>query len=127
MSNSIYRVKLEITDYQEIEINAASSLLSVAPQRGDWSEPVYTRNFLGGMIPVLREQGVDLWYINRPETNPDFKQQTKKVGIAIVGTGNEMPKYVGTVHSTFLGTCVMQNNLVWHVFEVPAGWPGETE
>lgn len=106
--NRIFRQQLKITDYQEITINAGSRLLSVAPARGR-----YTKEAIWGEIQI---QGIDLWYINRPEIDPNFKQQTEDVGIYLVGTGNLMPNVIGSIHTSFLGTCVMANDLVWHVF-----------
>lgn len=112
-NNSIYRTQLKIVDYQQITINAGSRLLSVAPAREK-----YTQKGSWGEIQI---QGIDLWYINRPEVDPNFQQQTEDVGIYIIGTGNPMPNVIGTIHTSFLGTCVMDNYLVWHVF---SGRPG---
>lgn len=112
-NNKIFRTQLKILDYQEITINANSSLLSVAPARDTYK---HESGYPGGHIDV---QGIDLWYINRPEMDPNFPELKKLLGIYVIGTGNPIPNAIGTSRTHFLGTCVMSNDLVWHVFEGP--------
>lgn len=57
--------------------------------------------------PGRTHNGIDIWTIHH-----NGKSEEKR-GIYIVGTGNPMPDGL----SAFIGTCVMPNGLVWHVFE----------
>jgi hypothetical protein len=86
----IFRYSLKLTVTQTIEMPLSYKLLSVAPGRTD-------------------DYTIDLW-AQVPEQAPMVP-----VTIEIVGTGHPMPKAV----LYFVGTAVMPDGLVWHVFERP--------
>lgn len=88
---TIHHFELEITDYQEISLPSAHQLLSVAPSRYE----------IG--------QKIDLWALVKESHHNVLRP------IVIVGTGNPIPDLFPLVGS-FLGTAVMRNGLVWHVF-----------
>jgi hypothetical protein len=84
----IFRYPLKVVGTQTIEMPLYYTLLSVAPGRTD-------------------EYTIDLW-AQVPEQAP-----LVPVDIEIVGTGHPMPR----VMLDFVGTAVMPDGLVWHVYE----------
>lgn len=85
----VWRYQLKVTDQQTIDMPLGYQLLSVAPGRG------------------IREYLIDLW-VQVPEEAPEVP-----VEIQIVGTGHPMPQ----ARLDFIGTAVMSDGLIWHVFE----------
>ena len=92
----IHKQCLELKDTQTITIPWHANIISVAKQK------------IGGTLETLC-----VWYY----FGKDPCAATKEIEILIVGTGNEGPDVSG---GRFLGTFVMENNLVWHVFESPS-------
>lgn len=90
--DAIFRYELAVVDNQEVSLPAEHVLLAVAEGRG----PSYH---------------IDLWARVRSSGGNGVKRAFR-----IFGTGHPMPAdgldYVGTV--------VMADELVWHVFAVPA-------
>lgn len=93
----IFREQLEIED-QCLNLAGLRKILSVAPARQGY--------------------GIDMWWVadDTPETI------TTHVDIYVMGTGHPMPPpldlknpYIAAAVD-FLGTCVMSDGLVWHVF-----------
>lgn len=105
----ILRFPLTIDDYQEISVPTAYHVLSCAPARSTYE----MKNSWGGM--PTRTHGIDLWV--RVATS----DHNTALGIYIIGTGNEMMRHPtgGNLDLNFIGTCVMPNMLVWHVFTGP--------
>ena len=98
----IYKYELNITDKQRIQVPGKHLRpLSVAEQYGK----------------------LMLWAIVSDEP-PDFRANHTELEITIIGTGNPAPdlRQVDTFDGMrFIGTVVMSDGLVWHVFakEVP--------
>lgn len=90
---TIWKYELQITDEQELKIPPNADILSVAYQRNNDEQ----RDMLC------------LWAMVQPS-----RLQMSRF-IEIHGTGNPSidPQYT----RIFIGTVVMPNNLVWHVFE----------
>lgn len=86
MTNRIFRYQLEVTDEQQLYMPHSYEALSVAPSRGGYH--------------------IDLWV----QVNPDNTTSAPK--FYVVGTGNPMPDR----ELDFVGTAVMSDGLVWHVF-----------
>jgi len=88
----ILKYKLEITDHQRIEVGNNQAIpLSVAEQNGK----------------------LMLWANVLEDHYP--KNVTGTIIVDIIGTGNLC--YDGSVNlHNFIGTAVMANGLVWHVF-----------
>ena len=84
---SIYRYELKITDYQVI--STTTPPLAVAPGRN--------------------HNGIDLWAFNIENV------KTVPRSIYILGTGNPISVFLDL--NRYIGTVVMPNGLVWHVFE----------
>lgn len=63
---------------------------------------------------ATRSSGHTRWNVNGPRLPP-------VLGVWIVGTGNPMPEEMIAADALFHGTCVMENNLVWHVFSAVVG------
>lgn len=99
----IFRYPLDIADYQELKIPYPAKIISVAPSRDHPNTQI------------------DMWAV----AGSDY---TKTVAVAIVGTGNPIPNYVD-VHSltSFIGTVVAPNRLVWHVYETSPRKPTAAE
>jgi hypothetical protein len=101
-NTTIHRYDLYVTDTQVINVPVSHTILSVAPGRQQ-HHGVHS---------------IDMWIKVRPSPNAD-------VGIWILGTGNPWPTFETNGGTTFtydldfIGTCVMENQLVWHVFEGP--------
>lgn len=91
----IHKQHLELKDIQKITIPWHANVLSVDKQK------------IGGILETLC-----IWYY----FGEDLCVATKEIEIRIVGTGNAGPDVQGSV---FRGTFVMENGLVWHVFEMP--------
>ena len=88
---AILRFKLEVTDRQEIEIPGRYKILSVAPGRNGYH--------------------IDMW----ARVIPDEMHSIR--AFYIYGTGHPLPTGGGLViDQEFIGTCVMSDGLVWHVF-----------
>lgn len=87
----IFRQQLLIIDDVDIFVPKGTKPLSVAPGRGG-------------------NDHLDLWY-SIPDSFPD-----ERVGMSvhIAGTGPPIEPEVSL--DDFIGTCVMPNGLVWHVF-----------
>lgn len=101
MTTSIWRFPIDIDDLQTISVPSTHEVLSCAPAR----DLTYHR-VLGRDV-----QAIDLWVrVAKSDHNVD-------VGIHIFGTGHPMPDFSDPW--TFVGTCVMDNKLVWHVFTGP--------
>jgi hypothetical protein len=101
-NTTIHRHSLDVTDFQVLNLPTAHQILSVAPGRYQ-----------------SQHYAIDLWVkVSPSDHNTD-------VGIWILGAGNPWPAYetnsgVGFTHDLdFIGTCVMNDGLVWHVFEGP--------
>jgi len=86
---TIYKYNLEITDRQSLELPKNADILSVKNQ----------------------DNKLCLWaYV-------DTEIEEKTIHeIEVFGTGNPIFENSKTVRE-FLGTCVMPNGLVWHVFK----------
>lgn len=97
----IYRQQIGITDDQTIVVPWLSKVLSVAPARDAYA--------------------IDLWY-----TVPEFAPCQQQLLVHIAGTGHPIPKEFAThgddvsalhpITDNFVGTCIMPDGLVWHVF-----------
>jgi len=87
--NTIWKFVLNICDYQEVEMPLGAYILS-AGQDGN------------GDLCV--------WAL----VNNDFKTVRR---FRILGTGNMFPDYNQDDYHAFLGTVVMNNGLVWHIWE----------
>lgn len=98
--SKIFRYALEITDYQEISVPSNHKVLSCAPARSTYE------------APWGPEQGIDLWVW--VDQNPDHGFTTLRLWA--VGTGNPMPTDIAMDRIYFVGTCVMTDGLVWHLF-----------
>lgn len=92
----IHKQHLDIVESQRITIPWNANIVSVASQKGE----------------------LYVWYYFALEPFTT----SKEVEIRIVGTGNAGPDVTG---GKFLGTCVMEYGLVWHVFEMPCPEDGE--
>lgn len=90
----IHKQHLELVDVQIITIPLNAEILSVAKQK------------IGGMLETLC-----VWYYFLGEV-----VDTKDIEIRIVKTGENSPNVSG---SAFRGTFVMENEMVFHVFEMP--------
>ena len=105
----VFRYPLKIEDYQEVSVPTAYQVLSCAPARDQYA----MENLYG---PPRLTHGIDLWIkVGPSHLNTDL-------WIYIVGTGNPMPEHPrtgGSLDLNFIGTCVMPNDLVWHVFVGP--------
>lgn len=89
----IYKITLAIVDMRTIDLPISAEILHVGEQNGH----------------------LCMWY-QFIESDPIQTQTTKRHTIEIIGTGNhyyQRPR----VH---IGTVVMSNGLVWHVFKVTA-------
>lgn len=87
----IYRYKIDVTA-DSLELPYEHELLSIAPARDGYY--------------------IDLWARVTPDTKPVTRE------IAVYGTGHPISdpwRSFGT-GLTFLGTAVMSDGLVWHVF-----------
>jgi hypothetical protein len=93
--NSIYRVSVPVTDYQELDLTGPP--LSVAADR-DGSSACF-----------------DLWFEHRDlGFEPDYHHPYP---IWVFGTGHPVPWTHYTRYAwVFLGTVVTPSGLVWHVF-----------
>lgn len=85
----IYRYQLFVADHVPIVLQRGSTILSVAPSR-------------------TSDMHIDLW---ATAYNPPGQPHVRD--LYIVGTGGPIP----ALPLRFIGTCVMPNGLVWHVFE----------
>lgn len=87
----IWKFELSITDVQEVDIPFPARVLSVGNQRDE----------------------LVLWAL----VDPDDELMTVK--IRIVGTGNpfDFELFDDARQAKFIGTVLMGNGLVWHVFE----------
>lgn len=102
MSTTIHRLKLDVTDIQLHRVPSSHTILSVAPGRHQGS--FYALDMWVKVSPS--DHDVDLF-------------------VYILGTGNPWPTY--RINSgddvdfalDFVGTCVMDDGLVWHVFTGP--------
>ena len=107
----INRYYLKLTDYQTITIPSGYHVLSAAPGRDTYND---TRQIPGGVWrgPI---QGIDLWV-----KVTDSPQQIG-LGVYLLGTGHPYPttKHGESIPLNFIGTCVMENGLVWHVHVGP--------
>jgi hypothetical protein len=100
-STAIFRYPLKVTYYQTFSVPTKYKILSCAPARVGY--------------------GIDLW----AKVSPRHRDTT--VAIYILGTGHPWPsepfggdeQYVQTLDLDFVGTCVMDDGLVWHVFTGP--------
>jgi hypothetical protein len=93
---AIYRYPLEVTDFQILKVPSAHTILSVAPGRHQGSH-----------------YSLDLW----AKVSPIDHYST--VAVYILGTGHPFPTYKTSgvdLDIDFVGTCVMDDGLVWHVF-----------
>ena len=96
-ASSIYRFNLKLTDYQEISLPTSHEVLSVAPARDTYDFGDGRKTF-----------GIDLW------ARVSKSHHNKAIGIWVIGTGHPYPEEFDL---SFVGTAVMQNKLVWHVFK----------
>lgn len=88
----IYKYELKITDKQVVKMPAGADLLSVQPSD-----------------PNRQEDMLWVWAL------VDEKDSQMSREFLIVGTGHECnARFYG-----YLGTCMMPNGLVWHVFHRP--------
>lgn len=103
----INRYYLKLADYQTITIPSGYQVLSAAPGRDTYNNPML------GRAPI---QGIDLWI--KVADSP----QEIGLGVYLIGTGNPWPtmgKGGAWVPLNFIDTCVMENGLVWHVHVGP--------
>ncbi len=92
--STIYRYELAVTDEQHVSLPSAHTLLSVAPSRGGYH--------------------VDLW------ARVSASHHETKRTFHIFGTGHPLPDTGQTAGDMdFIGTAVMPDGLVWHVFVEP--------
>lgn len=104
----IVRYPLEIVDYQQVQPLWPGRILSVAPGR---------REYVPGRVDTprpQREQRIDMWAFDNDDNRGD--RPLPVLGVWIVGTGNPIDPAMFEADAMFHGTCVMENNLVWHVF-----------
>lgn len=86
----IFRQQLNLLPRQEITLPYPGGILSCAPGRFSNSE-------------------IDIWF-----TVPDKPTSSVPWIVDIAGTGHPLPDDV--LAANFIGTCVMPDHLVWHVF-----------
>ena len=86
---TIWKCQLEITDEQDIRIPRDAQLLSVAEQWGR----------------------LTIWFL------VDAGNECVKRRILVIGTGNPIDGSYEYLELDFIGTAVMSNVLVWHVFD----------
>lgn len=86
----IFRYELRVTDVQKISLPSAHLVLSVAPGRGGYH--------------------IDMW----AQVKPSHHAVERTFHIA--GTGHPLPDLY---ELNFIGTAVMSDGLVWHVFVEP--------
>jgi len=86
--NKIYKYELQIKDSQSFQINSDYKILSVAEQNGKLCMWVLVN-------------------LNNPIT---------WMNIEIIGTGNQIDEQL-MQHNKFIGSVVMHNGFVWHVFD----------
>jgi hypothetical protein len=105
----IHRYQIPVTDRQVIKLPWPSRILSAAPAR-------------------TGAEHIDLWFVDpgpapenaRTVLGHDFRGEpvrvpaTEQVLVHIAGTGHPIPDDIND--DDFVGTCVMDSNLVWHVF-----------
>jgi hypothetical protein len=115
----IVRYPLEIVDYQQVQPLWPGRILSVAPGR---------REYVPGRADTprpMREQRIDMWAIDNSDApkqaNVNGPRLPPVLGVWIVGTGNPIDPAMIEADALFHGTCVMENNLVWHVFSAVVG------
>lgn len=118
----IFRYPLEIVDYQQLQPVWPGRILSVAPARVD---PL--------TIGSVHNQGIDLWATAADEHEIRGKVDRygqppapPVLGVWIVGTGHPIPGDIAKHDALFHGTCVMANDLVWHVWTAVVGIAPET-
>lgn len=88
---AVLRYKLQIgPTFEIINMPQSHKILSVAPGRGGYHIDVWVK-----VEPH--------WYVETPVT------------FRVFGTGHPIPDTRGDLE--FIGTCVMSDGLVWHVFE----------
>lgn len=88
MTTTIYKYPLAVRDYQTLKLPSFSKVLAVAEQEGK----------------------LMLWAAVSADPAPEMRM----VVVRIAGTGNPMgDEYIGMGH---VGTVVMSNGFVWHVF-----------
>lgn len=85
----IHRTQVAVGRPEEFNIDGFQKVLSVAPARNG----VY---------------GIDVWYM------VGFPPTPATVTISVAGTGH--PLSPDEMERTYVGTCVMSDGLVWHVF-----------
>lgn len=92
----IFREQFRVDD-QCLNLAGLHRILSVAPARDCYA--------------------IDMWWVT--DETPD----TTHVDIYVMGTGHPMPKPALDITNSyiasrvdFLGTCVMSDGLVWHIF-----------
>jgi len=84
---TIHRVNFEVADTVTVDLPSGARLLHVAPCR------------------EYPDQRIDLWYEFRPGATD------RPHRLLVVGTGQTVPP-----QALYLGTAVMSNGLVWHVY-----------
>lgn len=84
----IYKYDLEITDMQDIKTFRGARVLSAAEQDGK-----------------LR-----IWAL------VDIDEEYRNKSIQIIGTGNPISYNIAEYNWEFVGTVLMSNGLVWHIF-----------
>lgn len=126
----IVRYELEIVDYQQVQPLWPGSIVAVKPGRlGD------TTRFASFELAAFAQK-IDMWCIDDSGNAP---RRPPILGVWIVGTGHPMPEVIvnsdhgstpphvfdggalaaGVLH---IATCVMANDLVWHVFSKIVGY-----
>ena len=100
VDNSIYRISVEVQDYQEIDL--AGPPISVAADR------------------EYRSDRFDLWYEHYDETGPALAGGLWRQAVYVIGTGHPVPWTAWTRHAFgFLGTIITPTDLVWHIYTGP--------
>lgn len=88
----IYRQQVDVTIGKSFTLPGFQRALSVAPARDSYA--------------------IDLWYLVNDYAEDSHPTEVK---VSIAGTGHLLSS-VGEDATTFVGTCVMSDGLVWHVF-----------
>ena len=90
MSQMIYRLQIRVGAAETYQLVGFVAAVSAAPARN-------------GLY------GIDVWYIV-----DDSDPRGTELTVSVAGTGH--PLVAGETLPNYVGTCVMSDDLVWHVF-----------